>query len=553
MASPRAPDSGRHLPLDPNVGAHRLGLVLVALALSSALLLGGGTRAGFLADVVTQVLAIPALVWAVWRIKETKLVLASRVALALAVAIVLVPLLQLLPSSGLSRLSGPAATAARDIQALVGAQSATLTVSPHATLLAAVGGLPALAILFGVAVLPHSARRVLLGIVLGIGCVAVFLGLLQVAQGPASPLRFFAFTNHSEAVGFFANRNHFSALLYVLLLFVAVGTGNSVQRFSEAPAKRRWDARLILPVLIGATLLLITVATQTFTRSRAGLGLTIAALLGAAALAISRKQAPQWRLSPGRVVVGASLLGSLMALQLALYRVLERFEADPLSDARIPFARNTIEAALAHMPFGTGLGTFVPVYGLFEKPADTLFDTFANRAHNDLLEVWLEAGFAAIALFSAFAVWYLLSTIRVWRRARTEIASLDTGLARAASLAILLLLLHSTVDYPLRTTALLCLFALCCGLLLPSTWVEHAPAGVRASRDQQTPRPRNGEPPAGRRAFSVEWHDPQPGPESLAQPRPRPRASSDPLPPGSAWGGEIEWPEAWKRRDSKES
>jgi hypothetical protein len=37
--------------------------------------------------------------------------------------------------------------------------------------------------------------------------------LLQVAQGPRL-LRLFAVTNLSEAVGFFANRNHFAALLF---------------------------------------------------------------------------------------------------------------------------------------------------------------------------------------------------------------------------------------------------------------------------------------------------------------------------------------------------
>lgn len=51
-------------------------------------------------------------------------------------------------------------------------------------------------------------------VVIGIGPASVLLGFLQVAQGPSSPLRLFEFTNLTEAVGFFANRNHFSALLY---------------------------------------------------------------------------------------------------------------------------------------------------------------------------------------------------------------------------------------------------------------------------------------------------------------------------------------------------
>ena len=71
---------------------------------------------------------------------------------------------------------------------------------------------------------------------------------------------------------------------------------------------------------------------------------------------------------------------------------MERFAQDPLKDARIPFTRNTLEAAEAFIPFGAGMGSFVQVYGMFEKPEDALAGVFANRAHNDLAELWLETG-----------------------------------------------------------------------------------------------------------------------------------------------------------------
>ena len=51
--------------------------------------------------------------------------------------------------------------------------------------------------------------------------IGAFLGILQVAQGPTSALRFYQFTNPNEAVGFFANRNHFAALVNVLILLTA--------------------------------------------------------------------------------------------------------------------------------------------------------------------------------------------------------------------------------------------------------------------------------------------------------------------------------------------
>ena len=52
-------------------------------------------------------------------------------------------------------------------------------------------------------------------------------------------------------------------------------------------------------------------------------------------------------MTSARVLLGLAVLTTLLVVQFGLYRVLERFAVDPLADGRIPFARNTIEAALA--------------------------------------------------------------------------------------------------------------------------------------------------------------------------------------------------------------
>ena len=139
--------------------------------------------------------------------------------------------------------------------------------------------------------------------------------------------------------------------------------------------------------------LVVLVAAQAMARSRAGLGLTMVALVGRLrARHLTPPRHGSKRTDSAKLLIGAIAVGGLFAVQFALYRLLDRFAVDPMADARIPFARNTIEAAKAYMPFGSGLGTFVPVYGMFEKPADAMANTFANRAHNDVLEFWLEGG-----------------------------------------------------------------------------------------------------------------------------------------------------------------
>ena len=121
-------------------------------------------------------------------------------------------------------------------------------------------------------------------VIIALGVISVFLGLGQVAEGPASVLRFFTFTNPTEAVGFFANRNHFAAFLYGVLLFAAVwaiDVGFKIRSWREA-------AKLELTMILESTAIfmvfIVVIAAEAMARSRAGLALTMVALLAVFAL-----------------------------------------------------------------------------------------------------------------------------------------------------------------------------------------------------------------------------------------------------------------------------
>src|ERR1700734_4057473 len=127
-------------------------------------------------------------------------------------------------------------------------------------------------------------------ILLGVGIFTAFLGLLQVAQGTSSPWRFFAVTNSSEAVGFFANRNHLGALLNCALVFGAAWGINTA--FSVGSLRERGNVETATLVLLTASFLglIVLMAAEVSTRSRAGLGLLIVALFAASALALSDRR-----------------------------------------------------------------------------------------------------------------------------------------------------------------------------------------------------------------------------------------------------------------------
>jgi O-antigen ligase len=44
--------------------------------------------------------------------------------------------------------------------------------------------------------------------------------------------------------------------------------------------------------------------------------------------------------------------------------------------------------------------------------------TFANHAHNDILELWLETGVAGAFVAALCAIWVLRHSLRVWRAGR---------------------------------------------------------------------------------------------------------------------------------------
>src|SRR5258708_6371010 len=226
------------------------------------------------------------------------------------------------------------------------------------------------------------------------------------------------------------------------MLLAAAWVAESVLAKGPMSGRMR-DTALIMALVGGFTVLVILIAGQAMARSRAGLGLAIVALFGAIALMVSDRRGTSG-ITPTKVLFGAIALAVTFAIQLTLYRIMERFAFDPLEDSRIRFAYRTIEAARAYMPLGSGVGTFIPVYATFERPEDTLAGMYVNHAHNDVLELWLEAGVAGASLGGVFAVWLMLRSVAIWRpKPGSGMLEIDRHLARAATLVAALLVAHS--------------------------------------------------------------------------------------------------------------
>ncbi len=507
--------------------------VLTAIALTGAVLLGGGTRSGFLGDVVVQALCVPLLMLAVLHLLTERdgakagaghvsQHVGHRVFVSwfLLVAVAGGGALQLLPlpASLIGSISDRLPISAATVEGLEGPWR-SISVAPQAVWSGLASLIVPLAIFLGVTQLGEHARVRLSKLLIILGAVSLVIGLLQVAQGPGSQLRFFEFTNPGEAVGFFANRNHFAALMYVMLVLAGTWLISSRAGFTRRQLLTTHNL-VLLAAAFG--LVVAIVAALAMARSRAGMVLTMAAMIGLVVLIRVSARGGGKEAGIVRLVTVTLGFALLFAVQFGLHRMMTRFGVDPLEDLRIPLTLTTLDAALRSFPFGTGIGSFVPVFAVVERPTE-LLTSYANRAHNDFAEWLLETGVVAPVVMGVALAWFIVASVRVWR-AKAHVNE-HAVLQRAASLVVLLLLAHSLVDYPLRTTALMAVFAFASALLLPA---RHDPEHRDDHRQDRAPR----EPVLAGRGFD------------------EPRGAS--RRPRESWGQGVTWPDAWRPVKSEE-
>lgn len=425
----------------------------------ASLLVGGGTRQGLWSDAVLQLASLPLITIAFMSIQDVRAIRAPLTVIGLTIALPLAYTVPLPPEvwvllPGRDRI----ADTLHDFS--IALPWMPISLDPGATWRAMVALLPPIAVFLCVVQLGLRSRRSLTLLLVGFGLFSVFIGLAQVMQGSGSPLRLYPITNPSESVGFFANRNHYAALLFCLIPFAAAWI---VGMSRDQPQGRlTW-------VLGGGFVIVAMIVGVAMARSRAGVLLAVAAVVLSFVLAVpSSDSTRKTKLASNGLFALAALVAvaSVLSLHFGFRGLAGRFQDGLVDEFRILIASATAEAALAFQPIGSGFGTFVSIYQMFETP-DAIIQSYVNHAHNDWIELWLEGGWLAVAILVTFLVWFGRATLNAWTRAPEKTSALDALLPRAASVAAIGLLIHSTVDYPLRTTALMVTFAYSCALLVP--------------------------------------------------------------------------------------
>jgi len=446
---------------------------LCAVTLAGAILAGGSSQHAMISTAVAQLVSMPLLGIGLW-LGLTGHLRHSALPITILGAGLAVGAAQLIPLPiSLWRALPGRAVALDDIISATGSAPGFLPASldPGGTARALVALLPAVALFLGFLALGHTDRRRLIWLTLGLGALSAVVGL---AQATGSLRSFYTITNPGSALGFFANRNHFAALMYCLIPLAAALTlkpaGAAGSR--SAPHGRQWAEG---SVIVGAGLGFLFLVALAACESRAGLALGVVSLIGCAALLVTNRcdKAGGSSWAPGLVIVAA--LVALVLLQFTRIGTIANAKPGPIDEGRGAIAQTTLRAARAYFPLGTGLGAFVAIYASAE-PVASLTSEYINHAHDDWAELFLEGGLPMAVVVGAFLGWLTRASHRAWL---SRAPARDPSVPRAASLVLGVLLIHSTVDYPLRTAAISSLFALACALL-----VQPVGSGARASQNR---------------------------------------------------------------------
>ena len=343
----------------------------------------------------------------------------------------------------------------REALGLVGLEATwrSWSVAPNRTLSALLSLGPPLLLLLLTTTLERQARLRLVATVAVIGLLSIVVGALQLNADDASPLRFYGLTT-PQLTGFQANHNSTADLLLIAMIAATVVLRAAIEQ------RRLPGNRVLVLGIAGGVTALFSIGVV-LTASRMGIILLPLALLASGWilrpwLPVSRKVLTGSALG----AAGLAVLGLLLARDNAVIgAVVARFDFS--GELRPQLWQDGLFVVRQHFPFGVGMGNFMPALIADERLA-AVRPFLPNRAHNDFIELAAEAGL--FGLMSLAATAWLLGRA-AWSALRGS-GQGAPGLAVFAAAALLILALHSLVDYPLRSMSLACLAAVCAGLFM---------------------------------------------------------------------------------------
>jgi|GEM_PF-1452536 len=422
--------------------ASELGISIILVA---AIVIGGGTGPGLISDSLLLMAAILVCGTALFLLDEHEVdgrIIALALAACVAVAIQVLPL----PELVLHKLRPAAVRNAMDVSAgQIGNTFGTLSLVTIRTLDYLVFTIAATLLLWSSLRLPaHRVYHLVKPLFIGIAINAILAPLVLATGDRGTGIT--GIFDHPLRGGTFSNVNHLATLLFTAIPFIIY--------FG-------FRARRTVITMLGLAYIMVLLLAA---GSMAGLFIGTAVALAALVLAVRSMSEAHTRLPLLMIAVWAAI---------SIAGVWYRFDALTADSklSRSEYARVSFNAIKENPVFGTGYGTFETTYPIYE-PADSIGLAIVNHVHNDVIELVYEGGMIAAALI---IVYLALLGLRLFQQRHVPFM-------RAIGIAIIGILAHSLVDYPMRTVAMLFVFVTLNAMLFHRGLAEYVETLVTPDR-----------------------------------------------------------------------
>lgn len=312
-----------------------------------------------------------------------------------------------------------------------------ISMTPEKSIITVLGFLPMITL--GVILLDAQKKEMrfaLMGMFYVI-MLSIVLGIIQfLTKDPIFYL--YDITNIGFGVGFFSNVNH-QASFAVIGALISVYLYYENRRFSFLSFK----VNKKVTTLIG---LLLCVIAMVITGSMAGISLFVVLCPFLILLNSRNKRLLLMTSAVSLLLLTVAIATNILFMDGHLLKGLNEIQTSGAM-SRTGIWVGTMDAIKNVGFFGSGPGSFQTVFLLFEDQSN-LTKTFAPQAHNDFLQIVLELGFIGCAFIIALIGWLAFQTAKLFIDVRYADRALILSLV-----ALLALILHSLVDYPLRTPA----------------------------------------------------------------------------------------------------
>lgn len=286
-------------------------------------------------------------------------------------------------------------------------------------------------------------------LVFAVAMQSLYAVYLQYSGESHSPV--FGLFVGERAAGSFVYQNHLANYLLIgVSLTIGLLISQLTRKNKSANLKRQlmfvFDALLSSKWLIRVSIICIVVALI-LTRSRMGNAAFFVSLVVTSLLALWLMKRPprvlKW-LVLSFIVLDIAIVGALFGIE----KVKERVDATSFqSETRDDVVALSIPLIQEEWLTGTGAGTF---YTAFPQVHHYTIHGLYDHAHNEYIQFAVEYGVIPTLMLGLMVLYCLYSAIRALKERRD---SFYQGLAFGCIMAIIAMLMHIAVDFPLQAPA----------------------------------------------------------------------------------------------------